>query len=271
MTCGIHSGSTDALSNGKPGCGVDFGIAVAAYVSTEDSPRLMTPTLTHGEQRRLLALQQRKARQIQYAKKRNGGRYSKRLRKTAAQIAALAARQARRRLDFTHKLTTDLAKNHGFVGIEDLSVTRMTAAAKGTVLQPGTCVRREASLNRAILDNCPGERRRQLEYKTREYGSELRLVVPHGTSQTCPSCGVRDPKNRVGCGREFACVHCGFAGHADKIASIEIEARARRAGGTVTKSTRRSGREPSRLRFAGTGARVNHVAASDQVAAVSRA
>ncbi|MER6994797.1 transposase [Streptomyces sp. NPDC000410] len=245
---GVHTGAVDAPPNGKPGCGVDFGVAVSAYVSTENKPRLMRPTLTPGEQRRLRGLQQRKSRQLKHAKKHNGGRYSKRLRKTITQIAALTSRQARRRLDFTHKLTTDLAKNHGFVGIEDLRVTSMTATARGTVTRTGARVKQKAGLNRAILDNMPGERRRQLEYKTRQYGSELRPVPPGGTSQSCPSCGERDPQSRVGCGREFACVHCGFTGHADKTASIEIEARARRTGGTVTKSTRRPRKEPSRHR-----------------------
>jgi putative transposase len=39
------------------------------------------------------------------------------------------ARQARRRLDFTHELTTDLAKSHGWVGIEDLRVRNITGSA----------------------------------------------------------------------------------------------------------------------------------------------
>ena len=55
-----------------------------------------------------------------WTKRHNGGRYSNRLRRTIDQIATLTARQARRRQDFTHKLTTDLAKRHGWVGIEDL-------------------------------------------------------------------------------------------------------------------------------------------------------
>ncbi|MFD9563657.1 zinc ribbon domain-containing protein [Streptomyces sp. NPDC059994] len=92
----------------------------------------------------------------------------------------------------------------------------------------------------------PGERRRRLGYTTRQYGSELRVVPADGTSPTCPARGVRDPENRVGCGRKMACVHCGFTGHADKAASVEIEARARRAGGTVVKSTRRARTGPSR-------------------------
>ncbi|MGW0823113.1 hypothetical protein [Streptomyces sp. NPDC002845] len=36
------------------------------------------------------------------------------------------------------------------------------------------------------------------------YGSDLRSVLPQGTSQTCPSCKKRDPRNRLHCGREFA-------------------------------------------------------------------
>lgn len=238
VSFGVHTGATSAPPNGKPGCGVDFGIKVSAWVSTETTPRLMPPTLTNGEQHRLVTLERRKARQLAYAKKHNGGKYSNRLRRTIAHIAALKARQARRRLDFTHKLTTDLAKSHGFVGIEDLCLVNMTRNAKGTVDTPGKNVRVKSALNRGILDNIPGERRRQLSYKAPLYGSRVRLVAPHGTSQTCPVCGKRDPKSRVGCGREFACVHCGHTDHADRIASFEIEARARRMGDTVIKSTR---------------------------------
>jgi putative transposase len=36
----------------------------------------------------------------------------------------------------------------------------------------------------------------------------------------------------------FACTACGHQAHADHNASMVIEARARRAGGTVTNSTR---------------------------------
>ena len=107
---GVATGREATPANGLPGCGVDFGVACSAYVSDEDAPRLMPPTLTPGERRRLLGLERRKARQVTYAKKHNRGRYSRRLRKTIAAIAGLKARQARRRLDFTHKLTTGLAK-----------------------------------------------------------------------------------------------------------------------------------------------------------------
>ncbi|MET8244080.1 transposase [Streptomyces sp. NPDC005202] len=236
---GVHSGIKPTAPNGRPGCGVDFGVSISAWVSTEPEGWSMRPTLTAGEERRLTALEQRKARQIAYAKKYNHGRRSNRLNRTIAAIAALRARQARRRLDFTHKLTTDLAKNHGFVGIEDLRVKNMTASASHSqAAARGKKGKQKAGLTRAILDNAPDERRRQLAYKCPLYRSELRPVSARGTSQTCPSCGKRDPKNRLHRGREFACVHCGHIDHADRVASIEIEARARRMGDTVIKGTR---------------------------------
>ncbi|EQD33026.1 IS605 family transposase OrfB, partial [mine drainage metagenome] len=145
-------------------------------------------------------------------------------RHTINEIARLRARQARRRLDFTHKLTHDMAYSHGFVGIEDLRVKNMTASAKGTVETPGIDVAQQSWLNRGILDNAPGERRRQLAYKCPKLGSDLRPVPPFHTSNTCPNpeCGKVDPANRLGCGREFACVHCGFQDHADHVASVNI-------------------------------------------------
>jgi putative transposase len=175
------------------------------------------------------------ARQVRWAKRHNRRRYSRRLRRTISGIARLRARQARRRLDFTHKLTTDLAKSHGWVGIEDLQVRNMTRSAKGTTLAPGRRVRAKAGLNRGIIDNSPYERRRQLAYKSKRHGSELRLVRPAFTSQMCSACGHRDPESRPGCGRLFACVACGHRAHADHNAARNIE---RVAAGQAVDSTR---------------------------------
>ncbi|MFZ3497829.1 RNA-guided endonuclease InsQ/TnpB family protein [Streptomyces sp. 5.8] len=240
ISFGVHTGRKPDVPNGKPACGVDFGVAASAFVSTETSPRLMPPTLTANERKRLKALEQRRARQITYAKKHKGGKFSRRLRATITHIAKLTTRRANRRQDFTHKLTTDLAKNHGMIGIEDLRVKNMTKSAKGKAGNPGKNVRAKAGLNRSLLDNSPGERRRQLEYKTRMYGSVLVAVPPFHTSQTCgnPACGKVDSESRKGCGRLFVCIHCGHEDDADHNASVEIEARARRTGGSDINSTR---------------------------------
>jgi putative transposase len=70
---GVATGARPVAPNGLPGCGVDFGVACSAYVSTETAPRLMPPTLTEGERRRLLGLERRKARQVRWAKPYNRG------------------------------------------------------------------------------------------------------------------------------------------------------------------------------------------------------
>src|SRR6266545_4912974 len=152
-------------------------------------------------------------------------------------------------VDFTHKLTTDLAKSHGWVGIEDLRVKHLTATAAGTGEQPGRNVKQKAGLNRGILDNAPAERRSQLAYKAASFGSELRLVLPAGTSQTCAACGIRDPASRPGCGRVFACTSCGQQAHADANAAKVIELI---AAGQAVDSTRsrphKTARPSSRMR-----------------------
>jgi putative transposase len=236
VSFGVATGVKPAPPNGLPGCGVDFGVACSAFVSDEPLPRLMAPSLTPGEQRRLLGLERRRARQVRWAKRHNGGRYSNRLRRTIAEIAKLRARQARRRQDFTHKLTTDLTKSHGWVAIEDLRVKGMTKSAKGTTAKPGRNVTQKAGLNRGILDNAPHERRRQLAYKAPRFGSELRLVPAPGTSQTCSACGTRDPESRHGCGRLFACAACGHQAHADLNAARNIQRLAAGQAGSSTRS-----------------------------------
>jgi putative transposase len=97
VSFGVATTAGPALPNGLPGCGVDFGVACSAFVSDECGPRLLPSTLTAGQQRRLIGLERRKARQVTWAKTHNGGRYSNRVGRTISQIAKLRAQQARRR------------------------------------------------------------------------------------------------------------------------------------------------------------------------------
>ena len=165
-----------------------------------------------------------------------------------SQIAKLRTRQARRRQDFINKLTTDLAKNHGWVAVEDLRVMRMTKSAKGNAVNPGRNVKAKAGLNRAILDNAPYERQRQLAYKAPKFGSELRLVWPAFTSQRCSACGLRDPESRPGCGRLFVCTDCGHVEHADLNAARNIHNLAAGQAVHSTRSHLRAARPSSRMR-----------------------
>lgn len=184
--------------------GVDLGVARAITLSTGE----VLPVLgrTEAEDRRLARLQRSLQRKKKVSRNRSRAR---------TQVAEFQARIARRRRDAIHKATTFLAKNHGMVVIEDLRVKVMTASAKGTVDAPGRNVKAKAGLNRAILDKGWGEVRRQLDYKTRWYGSSLLAVNPAYTSQECSECHHTEAGNRRS-QAEFVCLACGFtinAGH----------------------------------------------------------
>ncbi len=64
-----------------------------------------------------------------------------------------------------------------------------------------------------------------IEYKAQLNGVQVVPVYPRGTSHICPSCGVNEKANRPQ--RDvFKCIGCGYAGHADHVAAINIAARA---------------------------------------------
>jgi putative transposase len=124
----------------------------------------------------------------------------------------------------------------------------MTKSARGTRERPGRNVRAKAGLNRAVLDNTPYERQRQLADKASRFGSELRLVRPVFTSQMCSACGVRDPESRPGCGRVFVCTACGHIEHADLNAARNIHELAAGQAVLSTRSHLRAARPSSRMR-----------------------
>ncbi|MBW1602951.1 transposase [Streptomyces sp. JJ66] len=66
-----------------------------------------------------------------------------------------------------------------------------------------------------------------VDYKARRAGVPVLFVDPAYTSRMCAECGHTDKLNRVSRGR-FACRSCGFVDHADRNASRNIRARARK-------------------------------------------
>ena len=122
-------------------------------------------------------------------------------------IARLHRRIANIRKDTLHKLTSYLAKNHSQVAIEDLNVSGMLKNRK---------------LAKAIADMGFFEFRRQLEYKSKLYGS--RLIVADRffpSSKTCSNCGWYNKDLKLS-DRWFFCVGCGSFLDRDWNASINL-------------------------------------------------
>lgn len=148
-------------------------------------------------------------------------------RKAKAKVQRMHARIANVRQDFLQKASTELSRKHAMVVLEDLKVANMSRSAAGTIPAPGRNVRAKSGLNKAILDQGWAEFRRQLEYKMQWAGGMALAVDPKNTSRTCPECGCVSAENRK-TQAVFACVGCGFKGHADLVAATNILARGHR-------------------------------------------
>lgn len=110
---------------------------------------------------------------------------------------------------------------------------KIVAKAKGTqrriALEDLKGIRRGVSARRSQRSRLHSwgfyQLRQFVEYKAKLAGVQVVPVYPRGTSHICPACGVEDKKNRPE--RDlFRCIGCGYAGHADHVAAINIAARA---------------------------------------------
>ena len=118
-----------------------MGIAVFAALSDGSS---IAPG-NYGKK----ALRALRTAQRSLSRKRQG---SSNRRKAVRRVARVQQRVANARKDFLHKHSTAIAKSHGTVVVEALSVRSMSASAAGTSAAPGRNVRQKSGLNRAILD-----------------------------------------------------------------------------------------------------------------------
>ncbi|MET8007309.1 RNA-guided endonuclease InsQ/TnpB family protein [Nonomuraea glycinis] len=228
-----------------PAVGVDRGITVALALS-DQTTREHGPWLSAGEKERLRRLEKKSARRR--GARPPGQSASHRLGRTYDQIARLRATAKRRAVDWQHRTTTELAATFGVIVVEDLKIINMVRSAKGTIEGPGRNVRQKAGLNRSIAGEAWGRTVTLLEYKTRDRGGLVVKVPAPGTSQTCHRCGHRDPASRDDA--RFSCANlvCGWTGHADTNAAINI----RNAAGTAVSgrgdlgATRSAKRQPPR-------------------------
>ena len=197
-----------APGNGQA-VGIDRGVVVSAALSNGEL--LHAPGLAAWERRRLRRLQRALARAKRGSNRRGRVKHA---------IARLRARETDRRKDWAEKASTGIARRFDLIRVEDLQIGNMTRSAKGTQDNPGRNVRPKAGLNRGILGSGWGLLVRRLEEKA---PGRVEKVSPAFTSQRCSACGQvnRDARESQAV---FRCTACGFAGHADVNAAINIAA-----------------------------------------------
>jgi len=148
-------------------------------------------------------------------------KFSSNWRKLLKKIQKIYNYIANKRKDYLHKISTQLAKNHSLIVMEDLRIANMTKSAKGTVEKPGKNVKAKSGLNRSILNQGWYLFQKLIEYKMFWSGGKVVYVDPKYTSQKCSRCGHIAKENRK-TQSVFKCVECKYELNADLNASKNI-------------------------------------------------
>jgi putative transposase len=137
-------------------------------------------------------------------------RGSKRWLKSKKRLTRVHSKIKRQRLDFTHKLTTQLANDHDAISVECLSIQQMSKNHK---------------LSKSIMDASWGMIYLMLEYKLKFRGkSFIDCQSKFASTQICSSCDIQTgPKGLGNLGiRNWTCSSCGTTHDRDVNAAINI-------------------------------------------------
>lgn len=183
--------------------GIDLGLTDFAAFS--DGSKTDNPKI-YAKLQPKLAKEQRKLSNRTYG--------SKNWRKQRTKVAKVHAKIANTRLDFLHKLTSDIIKNHDIIGIESLSVKHLLS---------------EKKFSKSIADVSWSKFVELLTYKAEWHGRELIKVGKYfASSQICSDCGFKEPKVKDLIVRTWSCTRCGSAHDRDVNAAINILTEAKR-------------------------------------------
>ena len=224
-----------ALPKTGASVGVDLGINRLVTLSTGE--RIANPKHTNKFACKLARAQRSLARKQKGSNRREEARL---------RVARIQAKIGDTRLDYLHKVTTDLVRRFDVICIEDLHVSGMV---------------KNHNLAKALSDVSFGAFGRQIEYKCEWYGKTLvRINRWFPSSKTCSACGHISESMPLDV-REWSCPECDTHHDRDENAAVNIlavgltdnkNARGgkRKTGGSPTPKggTRRSVNQPSKHR-----------------------
>lgn len=197
----FHHARRDTRGRHQARVGVDLGVKTLAVIADEHGRVLAAvegvKALQHAQARLKLANQA-----FARTKRDSAGR-----RKAARCLGRVHARVAHLRRNLLHELSTAIAQGHAAVVIEDLNAAGMVSNRK---------------LARVVSDASFGELRRQIEYKTAWYGTNLTIADRwYPSSRTCSGCGqVKTDLTLTD--RVYTCLDCGLAIDRDINAAINL-------------------------------------------------
>ena len=187
--------------------GVDVGLTTLYTGATTDGAHV----LNVANPRHFVKAEKKLAHAQRIASRRQGPKKgvapSKRWKMANARVHKVHAGVRNARKNLINETTTRLAKDYDVIVIEDLNVAGMV---------------KNHSLAKHIEDAAWGEFGRQLEYKTKWYGSTLvRVDTFYPSSKTCSQCGAVKAKLPLD-ERLYHCGACGLVLDRDLNAAINL-------------------------------------------------
>ena len=196
----------------NPSIGIDLGLKTFAYLSSGEA--VNSPDYLPLE-RKIRKAQRR----LSVRKKGSARREVVRLK-----VAKLKAKQADKRQDFLHKLSTKVISENQTIALEDLNVSGML---------------KNRCLSRAISQAGWRDFRTMCEAKSNKFGREFVVISRwEPTSQVCSDCGYRWGKLDLSV-REVVCINCNAHHDRDENAARRIE----QVGVGHIHDSKRTGRE----------------------------
>ena len=180
----------------NPSVGIDLGLKTFAYLSSGEAA--CSPDYSLIE-RKIRKAQRKLSRRKKTSKRRELMRLK---------IATLKAKQADKRKDFLHKLSTKVVSENQTIVLEDLNVSGML---------------KNRCLSRAISQAGWRDFRTMCEAKSNKFGREFVVISRwEPTSQICSDCGYRWGKLDLSV-REIVCINCNSRHDRDGNAARRIE------------------------------------------------
>ena len=180
----------------NPSVGIDLGLKIFAYLST--GAAVNSPDYLPLE-RKIKKAQRKLSRRKKGSNRREVMRLA---------VAKLKAKQADKRKDFLHKLSTKVVSENQTIALEDLNVGGML---------------KNRCLSRAISQAGWRDFRTMCEAKSNKLGREFVVISRWElTSQVCSGCGYRWGKLDLSV-REVVCINCNAYHDQDENAARRIE------------------------------------------------
>jgi putative transposase len=194
------------LTNTNPAVGIDLGLKDFAILSNGE--KIKRERFFKKEEKALAKAYRKLSKTEKKSQARN---------KQRKVLCKISERISNKRSNFTHQLSSKLAKQYGVICLEKLDIKGMQE--KETIKVNGQEMK-ATRVHRSISDVAWNQFCQQLEYKVEETGSQVIYVNPKNTTKMCSVCGKLTSKELSD--RTHECSWCGLVMDRDLNASKNI-------------------------------------------------